>query len=198
MRKRPMSPAKRHKGGKILPALCNLLGTLILLAIIASCLMIVVPQSRGYDVYHVVSGSMAPEIPIGSIVYVQSIKPKDVQAGDVIVFQSGKSIITHRVIKNYLIEGEFSTKGDANPSEDETRVDYGNLLGIVTRHYPYLGELLVFYSTGVGKFYIVLFAACGAMLNVLASRLRARHKDWGGTAVKQETPEPPKQPESEG
>lgn len=59
------------------------------------------------------------------------------------------------------------------------------MIGVVVRHYPYLGELLMLYSTGIGKVYIVLFAACGAMLNILASRFRARRKEreqYAGTA----------------
>ena len=186
-----MSPKKRHKGGKVLPALCNLLGILILLAIIASGLMLVLPQWRGYDVYHVVSGSMAPEIPIGSIVYVHPIAPEDVQSGEIIAFWSpNDAVITHRVVKNFIIEGEFSTKGDANPSEDGDRTRYEKLIGVVKYHYPFLGELLSFYSTIVGKIYIILFAACGAMLNILASRLRARHKVWCKPAKTRHAEEP--------
>lgn len=177
MQKQSMSPGKRHKGGKFLPTLCNLLGTLILLSIIASCLSIVVPQLLGYSVYHVVSGSMSPEIPVGSIVYVRTIPPEDVQTDDVIAFSSGESVITHRVVKNYIVEGEYTTKGDANPTEDKDRVDYDDLIGKVIRHYPHLGELLVVYSTDIGKIYVVLFAACGAMLNMLASRIRARRRE---------------------
>ncbi|MCH5182602.1 MAG: signal peptidase I [Oscillospiraceae bacterium] len=191
MRERLMSPKKRHKGGKVLPALCNLLGILILLAIIASGLMLVLPQWRGYDVYHVVSGSMAPEIPIGSIVYVHPIAPEDVQSGEIIAFWSpNDAVITHRVVKNFIIEGEFSTKGDANPSEDGDRTRYEKLIGVVKYHYPFLGELLSFYSTIVGKIYIILFAACGAMLNILASRLRARHKVWCKPAKTRHVEEP--------
>ena len=178
MKKRSMSSKKQHKGGKILPALCNLLSALMLLAIIASCLLIVVPQLRGYVVYHVVSGSMAPEIPIGSIIYVKPTVPEQIQKDDIIAFLSGDSVITHRVVENHVNNSEFTTKGDANNVEDE-RVHYVDVVGKVVRHYPHLGELLVLYSTNIGKFYIVLFAACGAMLNILASRLRARHKQWG-------------------
>lgn len=177
MSKRSMSPEKHHKGGNFLPALCNLLGTFILLAIIASCLSIVVPKLSGYQVFHIVSGSMTPEIPIGSIVYVQPTEPEDVQSDDIIAFQFDDSVITHRVVTNHIVEGNFTTKGDANEVEDERRVDYDELIGKVVRHYPYLGELLLVYSTNVGKIYIILFAACGAMLNVLASRLRVRNKE---------------------
>lgn len=177
MSKQSTLPEKHNKGGKFFPALCNLFGTLILLSIIASCLLIVVPQICGYQAFHIISGSMTPEIPIGSIVYVKPVEPESVQTDDIIAFHSGDSVVTHRVVTNYIIEGEFTTKGDANEVEDEDRVDYEALIGTVERHYPYLGEFLLVYSTVIGKFYIILFAACGAMLNILASRLRARYRE---------------------
>ena len=189
-----MSPEKRHKGGKLLPALCNLLGTLMLLAIIVGCSLVIVPQINGYSVFHVVSGSMAPEIPIGSLVYVKPIEPEVVQTGDIIAFQSGESVITHRVVTNHLIEREFTTKGDVNADDATERVDYRKLIGIVAYHYANLGELLMIFSTAIGKLYIVLFAACGAMLNVLASHLRARHRDWGDAAEERVTDDSPEQP----
>lgn len=155
----------------------------MLLAIIATCLLIVVPQLCKYYVYHVISPSMSPEIPVGSIVYVKPTAPEDIEDGDVIAFISGDTIITHRVVKNYIVEGKFTTKGDANPTEDENPVLYSELVGKVVWHYPWLGQLFSLYSTSVGKFYIVLFAACGAMMNILANRLRARIEESEDTEV---------------
>ncbi len=62
------------RGGKLIPALCNLLGTLILVLVIASCLPLTVPRLFGYEIYEVVSGSMEPEIPVGSVIYVADRK----------------------------------------------------------------------------------------------------------------------------
>lgn len=178
MSNRSTSPEQNHKGGKFLPALCNLLGSLILLVIIVSCLVIVIPQFQGYRVFRVISGSMEPDIPVGSIVYVKPVEqPQEILPYDVIAFQSGNTVITHRVVINHVDERQFTTKGDANEVEDEDKVRYRALIGVVVRHYPYLGELLVVYSSNFGKFYAVLFAACGAMLNLLASRLRARRRE---------------------
>ena len=115
---------------------------------------------------------MEPEIPVGSIIYVKPVEPVDVAAGEVIAFQSGDSVVTHRVIMNQQVEGQFATKGDANTAEDVNAVPYGALLGRVERHYPMLGALLGLYGSTVGKVYVLCFAACGAMLNVLAGRMR--------------------------
>lgn len=160
----------------VLPAFCNLIGSLILLAVILSCVPVTVPRFLGYESYSVVSGSMEPEIPVGSIIYVKPVEPVDVAEGEVIAFQSGDSVVTHRVITNQQVEGQFTTKGDANAAEDVNAVPYGALLGRVERHYPMLGALLGLYGSTVGKVYVLCFAACGAMLNVLASRMRERRK----------------------
>ena len=48
----------------LIPALCNIVGTFILLSVIITCLPATVPRLLGYEVYNVVSGSMQPEIPV--------------------------------------------------------------------------------------------------------------------------------------
>lgn len=159
------------------PALCNIFGTLILLAVIASGLLLTLPKLLGYETYNVVSGSMEPEIPIGSLIYVAPAEPASVEEGEIIAFESGDSVVTHRVVRNRQLEGEFITKGDANEKEDVNPVPYGGLIGRVVRHIPYLGQYMLIYTTNVGKIYVICFAACGAMLNILASRIRARRKE---------------------
>ncbi len=175
MRNRPLPSGQRNaKGGKIIPTLCNVVGTLILFSVIATCLPAVLPRLLGYEVYNVVSGSMQPEIPIGSIIYVKPAEPDKVQEGDIIAFHSEESVITHRVMKNNVVEGKFTTKGDANAEEDMNDVPYGALIGEVTFHCPLLGEMLWIYTSTAGKAYAVCFAACGAMFNILAGRMRER------------------------
>ncbi len=161
------------KGGKWIPALCNILGTLMILLVVISCLPIVIARMTGYEVYNVVSGSMEPEIPVGSAVYVESVAPKGIVTGDVIAFHSGNSVVVHRVVENRTREGEFVTKGDANAAEDLFAVGYEDLIGRVSKHYPVLGTFLFFYTSTTGKVYAICFAGCGALLNLLAGRLRS-------------------------
>lgn len=165
------------RGGKLIPALCNLIGTLILILVIASCLPLTLPRLFGYEIYEVVSGSMEPEIPVGSVIYVAAAEPEDILEDDVIAFRSGESIITHRVVTNRRLDGEFVTKGDANELEDMNSVPYESLIGRVEHHFPLVGRLMVIYAGAVGKAYVICFAACGAMLNMLAGRLRDRNRE---------------------
>lgn len=159
---------------KVIPALCNLIGTLMLILVILSCLPLTVPKLLNYEIYGVVSGSMEPEIPVGSVVYVEEARPEDIPEGDVIAFRRGGFIVIHRVVQNRVVEGEFVTKGDANAAEDRNAIPYRNFAGRVAYHIPGIGRLQALYEGVVGKVYAILFAACGAMLNMLASRLRSQ------------------------
>ena len=171
------SPKKRRKGGKFLPAFCNILGTLILLLAIASCLPMVIPRLMGYQIYNVVTGSMEPEIPVGSVLYVEYTEPEVLEEGEVIAFDNGEGVIAHRVVENRRVAGEITTKGDANADVDLYPVEYSAVIGRVVRHYPVLGALMDLYSSPVGKVYVVIFAASGAMMNLIAGRIRTTRKE---------------------
>lgn len=168
---------RSSKGGKALPALCNVIGTAILLAVILTFLPLTAPRYMGYEVFNVVSPSMEPEIPVNSVIYVQPVRPEDLQEGDIIAFHTGSSVMTHRVMKNQTVVGELTTKGDANEKEDISKVGYTSVIGKVTFHLPFIGGLMAIYASPIGKAYALVFAACGVMFNLLAGRMRARRRE---------------------
>ena len=163
-----------NKGGKVFPALCSVLGTLILLGVIAAFIPLTVPRLMGYEIYEVVSGSMEPEIPVGSILYVEETPPEEIEAGDVIAFMRNDTVVSHRVEENRYVEGEFITKGDANSEEDTVPVPYDSLVGKSVYHLPVLGTLMTMLAGDVGKLYALAFAACGVMFHMLAAILSSR------------------------
>lgn len=169
-------PTFREGIKKAIPPICNVFGTLILLLVIAMAVPLSIPRMFGYEIYNVLSPSMSPEIPMGSIVYVEEVVAEDVQVDDVIVFTSLNDTVTHRVVENRFVEGEFITKGDANASVDAA-VPYGALVGRVTFHIPYFGEVSRIYSSTVGKIYMIGFAVIGVLFNLLASRLRDHNSE---------------------
>ena len=172
-----ISRPSEKKGRKVFPALCSVFGTLILLGVIAAFLPLTVPRLMGYEIYEVVSGSMEPEIPVGSVIYVKAAEPDMVETGDIIAFQKDGSVITHRVEENRYVEGEFVTKGDANREEDMEPVPYESLIGKVERHIPVLGIIMTLLTSNTGKLYAVLLAVCGVMFHMLAGILRDRERD---------------------
>ncbi|MGI5873560.1 MAG: signal peptidase I [Bacillota bacterium] len=164
------------KGRKYIPALCNILGILILALVIVTAIPVAVPRLLGYEAYTIVSGSMEPEIPVGSLAYVKEIPPDDIEDGEIIAFMGEGSVVVHRVVTNHTVEGRFVTKGDANEKEDPEDVPYANYIGRLEKHYPVLGQMLIVYMTNLGRVYMLCFAACGVLLNLLAARLRRARK----------------------
>ncbi len=171
---------KRGKGGgRLLPALCNVFGMLLLLGVIALCLPLVRPSALGYQAFNVVSGSMEPAIPVGSVIYVETIDPVDLEKDDVIAFyDSDGTVIAHRVSINRATLEEVVTKGDANEIEDFDPIPYSSIVGRVAASIPIVGSFMAIYASLVGKLYLLLTAACGVMLNVLANRMRERNRDY--------------------
>lgn len=151
----------------------NVAGTGVLALVILAALSTVLPRWLGYEPYAIVSGSMAPSMPTGSMAYVRACSPEDVSDGDVIAFLDGRgNIVVHRCLRNRVVEGEFLTKGDANDSPDMSPVPYGSLVGLVERHVPVAGFVAEFCTGRSGKIYLISLALCGAMMNAAASRLR--------------------------
>ena len=83
---------------------------------------------------------------------------------------------THRVVAVNSEYGTVTTKGDANAQKDMQDVEYSQLIGRVDRHYPMVGGMMTLYTSKIGKAYVICFAACGAMFNILAGRIRARRR----------------------
>ena len=71
-----MARRNRQKKSPV-AAVCSVLGTLLLIIIVAAYLPITIPKAFGYEIYTVISGSMEPAIPTGSLVYVKYIQPED-------------------------------------------------------------------------------------------------------------------------
>ena len=165
------------KGGMFIPALCNVIGTLILIAVIATSIPLAVPALLGYETYNVTSGSMEPTLPVGSVIYVKPVEPETVQEGDIIAFYVDAVVVTHRVVENRFVEGEFVTKGDANEMEDFSNAHYRDLVGVVKYHFPYLGNYLMIYSNQITKVYLMVLAFCGVMFNILAGQMRRRSEE---------------------
>lgn len=154
-------------------------GTILLVIVILMCLPITVPRLFGFQIYSVISGSMEPAIPTGSLVYTKTVAPETIKSGEVIAFFSATesgSIITHRVVENHVVAGEFITKGDANPEQDMEPVGYDYLIGKVEAAIPYLGKYLSAVATSYGKISTACLIALSIVLLAIAGVLRKGRK----------------------
>lgn len=152
--------------------ICSALGTILLIVVILACIPLTVPRVMGYQIYSVVTGSMEPEIPVGSMVYVKSIAPKELKEKDVVAFYGGRdtnAIITHRVVNNNLISGQITTKGDANKTEDMNPVSYSDVIGIVEYTIPKAGALAQIFTSTQGKIATAGVVGTSVLLHIVAS-----------------------------
>ena len=180
-------PEKKSRKRKLTPfgRFLDNLGTVIMLAALLACLGLTVPRFAGIQSYVVVSGSMEPAIPVGSLVYAKPVEPATLQTGDVIVFyntnaasasgeagQSSAIPVTHRVVENHTDEGKIITKGDANESTDIFPADYINVVGKVFAHVPKLGYLASPLASLQGKIAMVMIIFAGFLLTEAGNRIK--------------------------
>ena len=163
----------------------NFIGSLIMWAAILICLTLAAPRLAGIQSYVVISGSMEPSIPVGSLVYSREAEPETLVPGDVIVFYSSNSgaggsgeviPITHRVVENNTAAKEIITKGDANENTDLSPVTYPNVEGKVIFHIPGLGYPASMFSSTMGKVGALLTILGGYLLTEVGRALRKREK----------------------
>ena len=144
------------------------------MTVILLCSLLVLPGMTGFHMYNVLSGSMEPAIPVGSLLYVRSGDPEQEEDEDIIAFYGSledSGIITHRVVKNNVVSGTFTTKGDANDKEDPTPVSYDNYIGRVTLSVPYVGRVLTIMTSLEGKIAAACIVGLGVILNVIGGRI---------------------------
>ncbi|WP_162246463.1 signal peptidase I [Aeromicrobium sp. Root495] len=85
---------------------------------------VLVPRLAGATPYTVLTGSMQPTMPPGTLVVAKPVDPEALEVGDVVTVQlrSGQDVyVTHRVSAvKHRLDGTtlFETKGDANDTPD--------------------------------------------------------------------------------
>lgn len=94
----------------------------------------------GFRPYVVVSGSMEPTLPTGSIIFV-SLLEKKAEPGDILTFRRGKTVVTHRVAEQK--DGIYITRGDANKEKDPGIVKQEDVIGVVSMCVPWAGMTVV-------------------------------------------------------
>jgi signal peptidase len=132
---------------------------IILLAFIILIFYRPVPLAGDTHYFIVLTGSMEPTLPVGSVIAIKIIDPNTLQIGDIICFQTSphEPWATHRII-NITDEG-FITKGDANEEPDREIVKKENVIGKVALTIPYIGYLSYFVHTPLGLILLIIIPA---------------------------------------
>lgn len=158
--------------------ICNVLSTVLLLALALTAAALIVPRILGYGQYAVLSGSMEPNIQVGAIVYDKEVDVSELAVGDIITYRlSEATLVTHRITAINETEKTVTTKGDANDSEDGAPVSYSNIVGKYAFHIPFLGYITIYGRTPLGIGVICGILVVLILLNFLPDALSGDKKE---------------------
>ena len=127
-------------------------------------LAVTVPYLFGFRSLTVLSGSMEPTIHVGDVVVVEQVPPLDVRVGDIVTFrdpEDASRLITHRV-REIELQGsnvQFVTKGDANTSVEDWKINTSGTIGRVNYHIWRLGYLMFWIRSPIGRLGMVVVPA---------------------------------------
>ena len=151
----------------------DILFTVIMVIVIIFAILLVGVRLFGITPYTVISGSMEPEYPVGSMVYVKKVTASELKVNDTITYViPGETVVTHRIIEIIPDEDNptvvrYRTKGDANDSPDGDPVHINNVLGKVVFCIPIIGYISHFIQHPPGTYIMIILIAGLILLSFL-------------------------------
>lgn len=150
---------------KALKITLKIINTIIVVATVTLAVLVIGTKLLGIQMYTVLSGSMEPEYPTGSLIFVKEVEPSELEINDVITFRLGaNTVATHRITKIISDENdpdslEFRTKGDANEIEDAVPVSAKNVIGKPFFMIPGAGDFMNYVQNPPGRNVAIAVAA---------------------------------------
>jgi len=160
----------------------NTITTVLVVVVVILALILVGARLFGLQVYSVLSGSMEPEYPVGSLIYVRKVDYRELKVGDPITYLLDENtVVTHRIIEVLTDEEDpatvrFFTQGDANDSPDAKSVHYRNIIGKPVFKIPYMGYVSNYIQNPPGM-YIAISAGAVLLMLVFLPDLFADEKN---------------------
>lgn len=144
--------------GKVATKLFTTIGMALAIGILA---LTVGPRFLPYQTYTVLSGSMEPALPVGSVIVAVPARGEELKTGDVITVanpQHAGALVTHRIvaIENGPQGRSFTTKGDANSAVDSWVVPGAGSGWRYSFAIPYLGYVLSALQSDLGRLFLLI------------------------------------------
>jgi signal peptidase I len=144
--------------GKLATKLFTTIGMALAIVVLA---LTVGPRFLPYQTYTVLSGSMEPTLPVGSVIVAVPARGEELNTGDVITVASPQhagALVTHRII---TIETgpqgrTFTTKGDANSVADSWVVPGTGSGWRYAFAIPHLGYALSALQSDLGRLFLLI------------------------------------------
>ena len=115
--------------------------TVLVALVVLLAVLLVGVRLCGLQVYSVLSGSMEPDYPVGSLIYVREVDYTTLKPEDVITYRlDEKTLSTHRIIRVETEGGyRFYMKGDANEDWDSGYRTQEDIVGTTDIKLAYAG-----------------------------------------------------------
>lgn len=149
------------------------IGNALVLALVPAALALaaavaVVPALAGASTYTVLTGSMLPALPVGTVVVVRPTPVERIAVGDVVTFlardpgSADARIVTHRVIA--IDAGPvLHTRGDANNAPDPGGIAPADVRGVLWYSVPWVGRVTPMAWLLLGGGVLLLMAAASVL-----------------------------------
>ncbi len=139
---------KRKKNTKVIKRILDVMIIILLYNVILvfiSCINKIDDISLfGYKAFIITTDSMIPSINVGDVTIAKKVQEDKLQVDDVITFQQGDKVITHRITNIEEKNGRniYTTKGDNNNLEDNEKIEYTQIEGKNILTIPKLGYMI--------------------------------------------------------
>lgn len=85
----------------MLKRICGILSGIIVLALAVLAGLLIIPKLMGYEEMAVLTGSMEPKYPVGTLIFVKEADPNTLEVGDVITYHlDSNTVVTHRIVED--------------------------------------------------------------------------------------------------
>lgn len=158
----------------------DLVTVTFLILLLAGIAVLYVPQWFGIEPMIVLSGSMEPTYPVGSLLYVKHMQRDSIKKGDVITFLLEDQVpVTHRVVEVDTKNRTCTTKGDANNTVDGSPVAFDQVIGTPVFHVKKAGYLADKISRPAGKICYIAAIVVDLILMVMGDLIWPKSKKEG-------------------
>ncbi|MDQ4123971.1 MAG: signal peptidase I [Actinomycetota bacterium] len=136
-------------------------GTVVVIVLLVATIG---PRLLPYRTFTVLSGSMEPTIPTGSMIFDREVDASQLTRGDVVTFHppgQPDKLVSHRVVRvEETKQGSvLVTRGDANGVADDWRIPAEGRGLRYEFHVPYLGYVVGGLLTPMGRLVALTLAA---------------------------------------
>ena len=147
----------------MLKRICGILSGIIVLALAVLAGLLIIPKLMWYEEMAVLTGSMEPKYPVGTLIFVKEADPNTLEVGDVITYHlDSNTVVTHRIVEIDKEGQTVTTKGDANNANDGNPVPYSEIVGKEHFKIPYLGYVSMNIKTPKG-----ILAVCVVLIAMI-------------------------------